>query len=55
MLDIDKILEALKACENNDDIESAHGDADDILCKILIDLGYPQIVEAYRRVPKWYA
>lgn len=37
------------------DIELSHAKADDILCKILYDLGYAEIVAAYERVDKWYA
>ena len=38
-----------------DDIECAHGLADMVLCDILIELELDEIVEEYRRIPKWYA
>ena len=37
------------------DKEKAHVDADDILCEILVKLGYEDIVEIYNRIEKWYA
>ena len=51
----DKALETLKALKDIGDPEVAHLDADDILCSVLIDLGYEDVVEAYGAVPKWYA
>lgn len=35
--------------------EVVHPEADDILCNILKDLGFEEIVEAYDKVPKWYS
>ena len=35
--------------------ETAHINADDILCKLLADLGYTDVLEEYYKVPKWYA
>lgn len=37
------------------DVESAHGEADDILCEILDDLGLSDIVALYKSIEKWYA
>ena len=48
-------LERLKDLEGSGDPEYAHGEADDILCGILKDLGLEEIVEAYDKIPKWYA
>lgn len=48
-------LERLKDLEASGDPEYAHGKADDILCGILKDLGFEEIVEAYDKVPKWCA
>ena len=48
------IVELNKAI-NNVDTEIAHCDADDILCKLLISLGYSDVVELYNKVDKWYA
>ena len=37
------------------DQEMAHIEADYIICKLLIDLGYEDVVKLYDKVPKWYA
>lgn len=37
------------------DTETAHCDADGLLCDLLRDLGYEKVVEAYQKVEKWYA
>ena len=37
------------------DRESAHIYADDILCKLLKELGYKELVEEYDKIHKWYA
>lgn len=48
---IDKMI----ALQGNDDIASIHGEADDILCQFLIDLGHNDLVEEYNKVDKWYS
>lgn len=40
---------------NNEDAEFAHGAADKILCNILNELGYVDIVESFNKVKKWYS
>jgi len=50
-----RALELLRDCQKSDDIECAHGDADDVLCKLLTYLGYKEVVEAYEEVDKFYA
>lgn len=37
------------------DPEAAHMNADQTLCDLLDSLGYGEVVEAWRRVDKWYA
>ena len=37
------------------DIEAAHDIADDVLCDLLISLGYEDVVKEWEEVPKWYA
>lgn len=49
------LLRRMQELENSGDIESAHGLADDILCDLLTQLGYTDIIDAYDRVEKWYA
>ena len=38
-----------------DDNEIGHGEADDLLCSLLEDLGFKAVVDLYERVDKWYA
>lgn len=45
----------LKACQESGDTEAAHLDADSILCQLLIDLGYADVVAEFYRIYKWYA
>jgi len=40
---------------NCGDIEIAHGDADEILIKLLRSLGYDDICDLWYKVEKWYA
>ena len=51
----DEYLQELKNLQSNRDLEIAHGHADDILCRLLIDLGFQDIVDAYHKIDKWYA
>ncbi len=37
------------------DLEIAHSDADDILCELLVSLGYQQTVDEWDAVEKCYA
>jgi hypothetical protein len=36
------------------DTEMCHRIADDILCDVLKDLGYDELVARYKKVNKWY-
>lgn len=40
---------------NGSDFEAGHSRADDILCELLKDIGYEDIVEAFKKVGRWYA
>ena len=48
-------IERLKLSAKSDDTEGAHCYADEVLCDLLIELGYTKVVEAYHEVDKWYA
>ena len=48
-------MKRLKAAQQDHDTESAHFEADDVLCELLKALGYTKIVEEYDKVKKWYA
>lgn len=52
---IKEAVEKMKECVNNGDTEVAHLDADDILCDVLTQLGYKELVDLYEKVNKWYA
>lgn len=41
--------------KNSGDTEMAHGDADDLLCKVLTQLGYGEGVKIFEEMDKWYA
>lgn len=38
-----------------DDTEMAHIQADEIICAVLEELGYKDIVDEYNKIYKWYA
>lgn len=48
-------IKRLRDEQSNWDTESAHGSADDVLCEALEYLGCKELVEEWRKVPKWYA
>lgn len=48
-------IEKLKLAKEDPDQESAHVHADAILCALLVDLGYQEVVDEFKDVPKWYA
>jgi hypothetical protein len=37
------------------DTEARHIRADEVLCEALRHLGYDHLVDAFERLPKWYA
>jgi hypothetical protein len=45
---------AMIECAQSDDPETAHAYADNLLCNMLIELGYGEIVDIYNLVGKWY-
>lgn len=48
----EKMSEIAKECG---DTEEVHINADDLLCKVLIELGYGEGVGVYEDIGKWYA
>lgn len=50
----ERALSTLQELANSRDVEVAHERADGVLCDLLIALGYADVVEAWRAVPKWY-
>jgi hypothetical protein len=45
----------LKECQGDTDTECAHSKADDVLCELLVALGYRDVVKEWGKVDKWYA
>ena len=52
---IKEAIEKIKECVNNGDTEVAHINADAVLCDVLTQLGYKELVDLYEKVKKWYA
>lgn len=50
-----EFIKQLQDWQGEGDYETAHSEADDILCDVLKLLGYEDIVEAWDKVGKWYA
>ncbi len=52
---VKKYVKLLKVEIENDDIEYAHANADKLLCALLEELGYKDVVDVYVEIDKWYA
>jgi hypothetical protein len=52
---VELIKDKLIKEQSNDDTEIAHCNADDLLCDLLVELGFVDIVKEYSRIDKWYA
>lgn len=48
-------MRQLHKCQCNMDAVEAHIAADQILCNLLVGLGYSDVVEKWRKVNKWYS
>ena len=51
----EEAMAKLAECQKNDDTETAHSDADDVLCALLDELGYGDVVAEYNKVSKWFS
>jgi pantoate kinase len=51
----EEAIAKLVECQKNDDTEIAHSDADDVLCELLNELGYGDVVAEYQKVFRWFA
>ena len=47
----EKYLSQMKLLKN----ELEHDEADCLLCELLEELGYTDLVDTYRKLPKWYS
>lgn len=54
-LDERKWVMRMHQCVNDDYEETAHYNADELLCKLLCLLGYKSVVDEWKKVGKWYA
>ena len=50
-----KYIEKLRQLQDDTDEEKTHILADKILCDLLTELTYTDIVDEYNKVGKWYA
>lgn len=50
-----EVIAKLIECQNNHNTETAHINADDLLCEFLTALGYADVVAEYNEVSKWFA
>lgn len=50
-----EIIEKLKELQGQGDIETIHSEADNLLCQLLIKLGYSDVVKEWELIEKWYA
>ena len=48
-------IKYLRACQKINETEGAHWDANQILCDLLIFLGFENVVNEWRKVKKWYS
>jgi len=51
----DKYINLMQSAVDCGDTETGHGDADDLLCDLLRELGYNELVDKYNDVAKWYS
>jgi len=45
----------LERNQNGDDEEQTHHEGDRLMCTVLTDLGYGEMVEAFRAMTRWYS
>jgi hypothetical protein len=48
-------LSELRELQESGDTEIAHAGADEVLCRLLTELGYADVVAEWEKVDKWYA
>jgi hypothetical protein len=54
---VDKYREEFRkyAEKGEGDPEALHSDGDMLLCNLLVELGYADVVSLWAKLPKWYA
>lgn len=51
----EQAIQELKDAQAMPSVRDAHVEADDVLCKLLVALGYADVVKEYAKVEKWFA
>lgn len=51
----EEALSALRECQKYGDKELAHIEADQILCTLLTQEGFNDVVDEFTKLDKWYA
>ncbi len=54
-MDRQQAIERLKEQQGSGDTEAAHIIADEIICQLLISLGYEDVIAEYNKIDMWYA
>jgi hypothetical protein len=52
---VKQYTEEMQNLQNSSDLESTHCIADDLLCDLLREIGYGEVVNAFENLEKWYA
>lgn len=50
----EEAIAKLIKCQHSDEIPEAHQRADEVLCDLLKELGYGDVVVEYHKVHKWF-
>ena len=50
----EKFCNELKKLQNEVDVEHNHFEADKLLCLLLTELGYLEVVKEFAKVKRWY-
>lgn len=51
----ERAIARLKELQGPTDTEAAHSLADDVLCDLLTELNFDDVVAEWRKVDKWYS
>lgn len=52
---LEKYKKAMTEAIDQGDVEVGHGNCDDVLCELVRELGFEDVVEIYNTQNKWYA
>ncbi len=52
---LEKYKKAMTEAIDQGDVEVGHGNCDDVLCELVRELGFGDVVEIYNTQNKWYA